>query len=66
MLVLSRRKSESIILGNNEIRIMVVEIRGDNVRLGIEAPSHLPVHREEVYTAIVRDGKRLTQSPEWP
>jgi carbon storage regulator len=51
MLVLSRHKEESIMLGDN-IKIMVLEIRGDKVRLGIEAPRDLPVHREEVYKAI--------------
>lgn len=51
MLVLTRHTSESIIIGDN-IKIMVVDIRGDKVRLGIEADSDTPVHREEVYNAI--------------
>ncbi len=51
MLVLSRKKNESIII-NNDITIVVVEIRGDKVRLGIEAPKDVPVHRREVYDAI--------------
>ncbi len=51
MLVLSRKKNESIII-NNDIDITVVEIRGDKVRLGIEAPKDVPVHRQEVYEAI--------------
>ncbi|MFM8260852.1 MAG: carbon storage regulator CsrA [Pirellula sp.] len=51
MLVLSRRKNESIVI-NNEITIVVVEIRGDKVRLGVEAPKEVPVHRREVYEAI--------------
>lgn len=51
MLVLSRKTDESIIVGDN-IRIVVVEVRGDKVRLGIEAPSDIPVHRQEVYEAI--------------
>lgn len=51
MLVLSRKKNESIIVNNN-VKIMIVEIRGDKVRLGIEADSNIPVHREEVWLAI--------------
>ncbi len=51
MLVLSRKKNECIVI-NNDIRIVVVEIRGDKVRLGVEAPREVPVHRQEVYDAI--------------
>lgn len=51
MLVLSRKKNESIVI-NDDITIVVVEIRGDKVRLGIEAPKEVPVHRNEVYEAI--------------
>ncbi len=54
MLVLSRQKDESIFIGDN-IKITVVDIRGDKVRLGIEAPTEIPVHREEVYIAIQRE-----------
>ena len=53
MLVLSRKKNESIVI-NNDITIVVVEIRGDKVRLGVEAPKEVPVHRREVYEAIHR------------
>ena len=53
MLVLSRKKNESIVI-NNDITIVVVEIRGDKVRLGVEAPKEIPVHRREVYDAIQR------------
>ncbi len=53
MLVLSRKKNESIVI-NDEITIVVVEIRGDKVRLGVEAPKEVPVHRREVYDAIKR------------
>lgn len=53
MLVLSRKKSEEIVLGH-DIVITIVDIRGDKVRLGIEAPSELPVHRREIYEAIKR------------
>jgi len=54
MLVLSRKKNESIVI-NNDITIVVVEIRGDKVRLGVEAPKEVPVHRREVYDAIQRN-----------
>ncbi len=54
MLVLSRKKDECIVI-NNDITIVVVEIRGDKVRLGVEAPKEVPVHRKEVFEAIARD-----------
>lgn len=63
MLVLSRKKNESIVI-NNDITIVVVEIRGDKVRLGVEAPKEVPVHRREVYDAIRRnelaEGEKFT------
>ncbi len=51
MLVLSRKKNESIIINDN-ITITVIEIRGDKIRLGIDAPKDVSVHRREVYEAI--------------
>jgi carbon storage regulator len=54
MLVLSRKKNESIVI-NDDITIVVVEIRGDKVRLGVEAPKAVPVHRREVFDAIHRN-----------
>ncbi len=60
MLVLSRKKNESIVI-NNDITITVVEIRGDKVRLGIVAPKEVPVHRQEVYEAI--HGKQHLDEP---
>ena len=51
MLVLTRKKDESIVI-NNDIIITIVEVRGDKVRLGIVAPKDVPVHRQEVYEAI--------------
>ena len=54
MLVLSRHRDESIMIGDN-IVVTIVDIRGDKVRLGIEAPSDIPVHRQEVYEAIQRE-----------
>jgi len=59
MLVLSRKKNESIVI-NNDITIVVVEIRGDKVRLGVEAPKEVPVHRREVYDAIRRSEQRAS------
>lgn len=53
MLVLSRKKNESIVI-NDDITVVVVEIRGDKVRLGVEAPKEVPVHRREVFDAIHR------------
>ncbi|HAI98437.1 TPA: carbon storage regulator [Candidatus Peribacteria bacterium] len=54
MLVLSRKKNESIVI-NDDITIVVVEIRGDKVRLGVEAPKEVPVHRREVFDALRRN-----------
>lgn len=53
MLVLSSKKNERIHIGN-DIELVVVEIRGDKVRLGIDAPKDVPIHREEVARAIAR------------
>lgn len=53
MLVLSRQKDQSIMIDDN-IEVVIVEIRGDKVRLGIQAPSDVPVHRKEVFLAIQR------------
>lgn len=60
MLVLSRKKNESIVI-NNDITIVVVEIRGDKVRLGVEAPMEVPVHRKEVWEAIYRNALQVQQ-----
>ncbi len=51
MLVLSRKKNESVVV-NDDIVIMIVEVRGDKVRLGIQAPRDVSVHRKEIYDAI--------------
>ena len=56
MLVLSRQRDETIIIGD-DIELTVVDIRGDKVRLGIKAPSHISVHRKEVYEAIKRENE---------
>lgn len=65
MLVLSRKKDESIVI-NNDITIVVVEIRGDKVRLGVEAPKEVPVHRREVFEAIARGEPVPETSPAEP
>ncbi len=60
MLVLSRQRDESIIIGDN-IVVTIVDIRGDKVRLGINAPTEIPVHRQEIYEAIQRENRRASQ-----
>ena len=60
MLVLSRQRDESIIIGDN-IVVTIVDIRGDKVRLGIDAPTEIPVHRQEIYEAIQRENLRASQ-----
>jgi len=54
MLVLSRQRDESIMIGD-DVEITIVDVRGDKVRLGITAPRHIPVHRREIYDAIQRE-----------
>jgi carbon storage regulator len=63
MLVLSRKKNERIVI-DVDITITVVEIRGDKVRLGIEAPKDVPVHRQEVYDAIMRGSTSRSPAPQ--
>jgi carbon storage regulator len=62
MLVLSRKQDEKIIIGDS-ITLMVISIQGDKVRLGIEAPKHVSIHREEVYQAIQRERGSSDQLP---
>ena len=62
MLVLSRKKNESIVI-NNDITIVVVDIRGNKVRLGVDAPKEVPVHRQEVFNAIQRNEDAVTEKP---
>ncbi len=57
MLVLSRHRDESIMIGDDVV-VTIVDIRGDKVRLGIAAPQEIPVHRQEVYEAIKRENQR--------
>ena len=60
MLVLSRQRDESIMIGDT-IVVTIVDIRGDKVRLGINAPAEIPVHRQEVYEAIQRENIRASR-----
>jgi len=62
MLVLSRKRGESIMIGD-DVEITVLDIRGNKVRLGIAAPAEIPVHRKEVYEAIKQEG-RLSYKPQ--
>lgn len=61
MLVLSRRRDESIMVGE-DIEVVIINVHGKKVRLGITAPKHIPVHRKEIYEAIHREkGGRNTR-----
>ena len=61
MLVLSRQRDESIMIGDN-VEIIIVDVRGDKVRLGITAPKEIPVHRREIYDAIQREKAQKKES----
>lgn len=61
MLILSRKKDESIIIGDN-IEISIVDIKGDHVKLGIKAPKYVKVYRQEVYEAIQRENVAAVNS----
>lgn len=60
MLVLSRQRDETIMIGD-DIEITLVDIRGDKVRLGIQAPTRISVHRKEVWEAIRRENERAAR-----
>jgi carbon storage regulator len=60
MLVLSRQRDQTIVIGD-DIEVTVVDIRGDKVRLGINAPKEISVHRKEVYDAIKRENREAAQ-----
>jgi len=61
MLILSRKKNESIIIGDN-IEIMVTDVRGENVKLGVNAPRHISVHRKEIYDSIKSENISATET----
>ncbi|MGA2171812.1 MAG: carbon storage regulator CsrA [Sedimentisphaerales bacterium] len=63
MLVLSRHKDESIMVGDN-VEIMIVGIRRNEIQLGINAPKSIPVHRKEVYGRICRGGQNYAVAVE--
>jgi len=63
MLVLSRQRDESIMIGD-DVEIIIVDVRGDKVRLGITAPKDIPVHRREIYDAIKKEKGTGTESSE--
>lgn len=56
MLALTRKKKEALMI-NNEIEITVLEIKGDQVKLGIEAPKNVPIYRKEIYAQIQEENK---------
>jgi carbon storage regulator len=62
MLVLSRQKDESIMIGD-EVEITIVDVRGDKVRLGINAPRNIAVHRKEIYLAIQKEKEQNEAQP---
>jgi carbon storage regulator len=61
MLVLSRRLNESIVIGNDVV-ITVLEIRGDQIRLGIDAPRSISVHRQEIYAELARANRDAAEA----
>ena len=63
MLVLSRQRDESIMIGD-DVEIIIVDVRGDKVRLGITAPKEIPVHRREIYDAIQREKRQKKETQE--
>lgn len=63
MLVLSRKRDESIMIGD-DVEIIIVDVRGDKVRLGITAPKNIPVHRREIYDSIQREKEESQKQQE--
>lgn len=61
MLALSRKQGESIMIGN-DIEITLIDIKGDQVKIGISAPKSVPVYRKEIYVAIEQENKEAVQS----
>ena len=62
MLVLTRKKGQSVMIGH-DIEISLIDIQGDQVRLGIKAPRSIAVHRKEIYEEIIRENQLATMSP---
>jgi carbon storage regulator len=65
MLVLTRRVGEGITIGTN-IRVVVVEMKGGQVRLGIEAPTNVPIHRDEIYAKVREENKKAAATEDTP
>lgn len=61
MLVLTRRAGESIVIGN-DVTVTVLEVRGDQIRIGIDAPKDVPIHREEVYVQVQHENRGAVAS----
>ena len=57
MLALTRKKGESLVI-NNDIEITILEIRGDQIKLGVSAPKEVPIYRKEVYTHIQQENRK--------
>jgi len=61
VLVLARKRDQSIVIGD-DVEVIIVDVHGDQVKLGITAPRHIPVHRKEIYEEIQRENIRAAQS----
>lgn len=61
MLALTRKKGESLVI-NNDIEITILEIRGDQIKLGVSAPKEVPIYRKEVYTQIQQENRKSTDA----
>ena len=57
MLILTRRIGETVVIGN-DITVTVVGVKGNQIRLGIQAPKDVPVHREEIYARVLEERKK--------
>ena len=65
MLILTRRVGESVMLGD-EVTITVLSVKGNQVRVGVNAPRHVPVHREEIYERIKHERRLSTREGQQP
>lgn len=61
MLILTRKAGEAIVI-NDDVTIRLIEIKGGQIKLGIEAPEHVTIHREEVYSRILAENKKAALS----